>query len=876
MNRKKIWIVVAIISVVLGIVLGLKFYHREVGPWEEVRIWTATPGGTYCPLGEGLALILEQLSGTPITKANAIESSGSIANIDTLIEPGKNRDIAFTMASDLVRRDSSEQGKLRILARLYRDVLQIAVRKNARIKKIADLKGRNVSVGPKGSGTEMITRRILETVGGLDPNDYTAYNAPSFDQAAKMLRNGDLHAAFLMAGTPTAAIDSALDSVGVSDPNGFELLSLDADTLSSLRQLHPELGTREHTIPANLYPNQPDDVNTLASDVFLICRKDLPEDLASMILDALFDNIEDLLLVHAKAQDIRPTKEAFELPEDFPFRLHSGAKNFLAEEREKLLIATGALNGKYYRLGKTIEDLLEAWYISARAIQTDGSLENAVRLANARPTIAIMQYDAALACFGKSEFVYKKFKHTADWPDANMPEMRNIRRIARLHEERVHVIVNRDRLRAIGGSKLTGTEKATGATQDSERGGPENVADPTHSENDAGNNTTQEITDLDTLLGVLSQKGDPITVCPGPKRSATQLVARSILEHHIETYATPGKSLTLITPRFLSVREMASQLENGKIDMGFFVSSTPTLAMRKLLHGDKVRLLSLGRKEREQMTGAFFKAARIDPNMYGCQRGYGPIETLATQAVLVTTGDLPLEDVRIITKAIFENLPYLNITDLTKENMAAIELDSPPLHAGAEEYYRDAGLLLIEPSLLYDLRVTWTILGCLTMLVTVLCLPACTGLLVLRRNRTANEIGRRILAIPLEATIQDSVRRFIKIRDEIQDRVRRRWWRFGELDKLRWRYLRDLVHDRIGEAKENLTRTFVMEIRTVMTDTELSDAERQQRCRSIEIRVLELFAKGELDPSQQKILRELTRECREHDPEAGELDNERK
>jgi hypothetical protein len=147
---------------------------------------------------------------------------------------------------------------------------------------------------------------------------------------------------------------------------------------------------------------------------------------------------------------------------------------------------------------------------------------------------------------------------------------------------------------------------------------------------------------------------------------------------------------------------------------------------------------------------------------------------------------------------------------------------------------------------------------------------------VLRRNRTANEIGRRILAIPLEATIQDSVRRFIKIRDEIQDRVRRRWWRFGELDKLRWRYLRDLVHDRIGEAKENLTRTFVMEIRTVMTDTELSDAERQQRCRSIEIRVLELFAKGELDPSQQKILRELTRECREHDPEAGELDNERK
>jgi len=863
MNRRKIWIVVAMISVVLGIVLGLRFHRREVEPW-QVRILTGTRGGTYWPLGEGLALILEQLPdrpgrpGRPIGDANAIPSSGSIENIETLMDPneGKGFDIAFTMASDLLNPDSGKRDKrdkLRILARLYKDVLQIAVHKDAGIQKIAHLGGKKVFLGPAGSGTEMIARTITEKVEGFEPNDI-AGNLSSFDEAAEMLRKGELDAAFVMAGTPTAAIERALD------PN-CELLSLDPNSLSSLRQEHPELGLKDYLIPANLYPNQPDDVNTLASDVFLICRKDLPEDLAFMILDALFDNIEDLLLVHAKAQDIKLTG-AFEYgEEDLLPPLHPGAKKFQEKEQDALLIATGALNGKYYDLGKTIEDFLKGWHISARAIQTDGSLENADLLAKGRPTIAIMQYDAALAYFGKSEFVYEKFVHTADWLDKKMRPMRNIRRIARLHEEKVHVVVNRDRLRAIEG-KLTGTEEGEGATEDSEQGAAEKIADPMHSATDSGSSATQEIADLDKLLGEVFLKGKPITVCPGPKESATQLVARSILEHHLPPDANQVKSL--ITPRFLSVGEMASQLEHGKIDMGFFVSSTPSMAMRTLLHGDKVRLLSLGLEQRERMTGSVFTAVTIDPNMYACQRGCGPVDTLATQAVLVTTEDLPPDKGREITEAVFENLPFLDI-DRTKEGMAAIELDSLPLHAGAEEYYRDAGLLLIEPSLLHNLKVTWTILGCLT-----LAIPACTGLMVLRRNRTSNGIGRRILAISLEATVQDSAQKFLKIRDEIQQRVRRRWWRFGELDKQRWRDLRDLIHDRIGEAKENLTRAFVREIRAVMTDAELSAAERQQKCRSIENRVLRLFSKGELDPSQQKILRELARECSQQNAETKE------
>ncbi len=208
--------------------------------------------------------------------------------------------------------------------------------------------------------------------------------------------------------------------------------------------------------------------------------------------------------------------------------------------------------------------------------------------------------------------------------------------------------------------------------------------------------------------------------------------------------------------------------------------------------------------------------------------------------------------------------------------MAAIELDSPPLHSGAVQYYKEAELLFSEPPLLHRIQTTWYILGCLTMLITIMLIPAYTGLIVLRRSRTGNEIGRRILGIPLEASTHDSVQRLLKIRDEIQQRVRRRWWKWGELDKHRWRYLRDLIHDRIGEAKENLTRAFVAEIHAVVNDREMDETGRRQRYRAIEDRILEFFEKAELDPSQQKMLRELLKECRQRNTKAEKSKDRKK
>ncbi len=826
--KKRITLPIFIALLIVGAVavLGLTlFYPRTQSP-QRIMIATATEGGTYYKLGCEFELILKDVLDERIGDVNAVQTSGSIDNIQRLMDPNSPVNVAFTMKSDLLeanRKNPETRQKLCILARLYMDVMQIVVRKDKEIADINDLKNRRVFIGPKDSGTRKNAKQILETV-GLSGESYTTDDALddlSFAEAAKRLKEDKLDAAFFMAGTPTAAVEKALKS------GECELLSLDPKTLASLTESSRELGLEEEKIPANIYPNQPE-VQTVASDVFLVCRRDLDEEMAFFIVKTLFDEIGRLLIVHTKADDIRLV-EAFDNPEDPPLDLHPGAKKFL---EETLLIATGALNGKYYQLGKAIQRRLEDCGIPAIAIHTDGSLQNA-RLLNERRAIAFMQYDAALASQSSSP---KSIYNLESFDQVSIDPVKGLRRIAVFHKEKAHVLVRRDKLKDIE-KKLKWDPNA--------------------------------ITTLSKLAeAMLKLPQEQLRVCLGPPGSATQIMAQMIFEHH---------GLTAYTIQSLHpVSKMVDLLlsEEQELDAGFFVSHVPSGALKRVLDDKRIRLLSLGPRAMARMTTCTFETSTIEPNTYGCQLKNEPaIQTLATRAVLVTTTGLPEGDVKTIAKVVFEGMAYLPVKDLTKKGMAE-DLPSLALHPGAVQYYKEAGLLPSE-SLLQRLQKTWYILGCLTMLITVMFIPAYTGLIILRRSRTGNEIGRRILAIPIEASVRDSVQRLLKIRDEIQKRVRRRWWKWGELDKHRWRYLRDLIHDRIGEAKENLTRAFVAEIRDVARNHKLDRATRKQRYRSIEDRILEYFEKAELDPSQQKMLRELLRETSQQDAKTKESKDEK-
>ena len=829
-------------AVVLGAISVLSARHFLRSRPQTVTIATGTIGGTYYVLGQQFARVLNELPGKPRITAEAVESEGSLDNLERLIstEKGYPAGIAFVMKPALTRADPSE---VRILARLHTDVVQVVVwDPDDAIRGLAQLKvadpaqpKKRVFIGAENSGTRIVAEGILDSC-GISGEDYEPVELGSFDEAADKLRDGTLDAGIFVAGLPSDAVKKAMTS-----------------GKCRLLDLPDNIGESESTnylektyILGDRYPNQRDRIGTVGTDVFLVCRSDLEPNLGRVIVHGLFDNIGDLLTDHTILNDI-DLERAFNLSDDEllgAFELHQGATDFRKwVEEQALFILTGTVNGKYYDLGKSIQLLLEAYHVQSLVVPTDGSLENAELLSRREgPALAIMQYDIALAArsAGRTKAVYnKKLVRGLNVLRVNDEPLQvdDLRRIATLHKEQAHLLVLRD-----------SSDKSTGEDEGPEEGEKRR----THEER-------EKQTSIERVIGELLEGKDEVTICVGPERSGTRVLTQAILEHHD---IDPSR----VSKVTLSVPDMIAGLYNEQIDVASFVCDVPSKALQTVLNDPQVKLLSVEPQARARMVkGPALQPDTIEPGQYAClPEGSDPIQTIATRAVLVTTAG-SARHVKRITKAVFEGAAFLAIQDEEKttaedlKKAMAEDLPSLPLHPGAKEYYQEAGLLPSErtlATLLYErLTAAWRALAVLVILVA-----AYNGLIVYKRDRTGNEIGRRILAISVEAEESNSVPRLVDLRREIHERVRRRFWRLGELNKPRWSYLRDLIDNRIRESRENMTRALVQEIRDAVQDSDLDPAVRIKNRNALEQRIWQCFESGEVFAAQHEMLLRMLRE----------------
>jgi TRAP-type uncharacterized transport system substrate-binding protein len=725
--------------------------------------------------------------------------------------------------------------------------LQLVVNKNAGINNLSDLRGKKIFVGNNGSYTRQVSNQVLRA-SGIDDDDFKRVGAAGFQEAAERLQldpeNPDrADAAFFMAGTPVEAVSIAMGS--------------ECCRLLSIYESREQPGLEPRTIHPLRYPNQPDHVKTLQANALLVAREGLSAKIVQAILNALFDDVDEIAVANIRANEIRLWK-AFDLPDE-NLKLHPGAEKFKEMEKYALLVATGSIAGKYYNEGQMIQLLLQKRVIRtlgnviaalweqartdlsvippllldqdrarARVVHTNGSLENA-RLVGQRPTLAIMQYDVALASRREKSSIYR-----TELAGVEFPELPDLMRIATLDTETLYVIARRER---VDEQRLAGSIN----------------------EEDVGT--------------VRSLKG--LRVCLGPEQSGTRAIAEAVLEHH--------GILDDISPSYLIVPDMVHRLHSGEIDAAFIVSGLPSHTVETLLDDPQLRLLSLGARERAKIVeSAPFDSVSILPNEYVSQPPNEAIRTIATRAVLVTNADLPF-DVETITEAIFEGAAFLGIGESALEVTAPSittgedsrkrlldfmgqDLPSLPLHPGARAYYERAGLLPRERKVvdfLYDwLTATWRGLAVLLILVT-----GYVGFIRLKRDRTSNRIGRGIIDItlPKEPPLPplspvSKLAKLKKKRSDIRKRVRKRWWQLGELDRSRSCDLHDLIADLRQEAKGELARELLDELRRVREDASLNDEQRLDRRSDFLRRVRKYFEDDVLEASQYELLTKLIRE----------------
>lgn len=839
---------VALVLVALSlIVVAFALARRKSRPG-SIEILTATEGGTYHALGSKLAIILK--SASEFKNATARTTGGSAKNGQILLDPaevGKHQ-IAFVMARTLhkISQNSPEdRERLSILARLYSDTLQVIIRTDAfkddsgeteNITKLEQLKGRKEEwkpfLGPRGSSTREVARDILR-LGYREALDRQVHNIDSWQDAAQALKDKRIDVAFVMAGTPTNAVRDALEDGEDGKDRSCRLVSV------VVKNLDQKPGLESATIPARVYPGQEKEIETLGSQVYLVCRKDLPTHRARAVLESLFDNIVDLSHEHSKAEDVK-LGEAFKPLGDLEYDFHPGAVEFQAREERKILIATGPINGKYYQLGRTLQTLLNEANIPARVVHTDGSFENARMLRNHR-TISFVQFDVALACrSGMATAVYgRDFSDKYMFDDMHL----DIRRLAVLHDEIIYVIARREKLVELGLEELDGErEKATAQVPDSRQ---------------------SDLAPRFLTLGDVVKKADakkvPLLTALGPELSGTRIVAQAVID------ALEHKEW--LVPDYMSVPEMGERLRKKEIDVGFFVSYQPSPLFTALLNDDRFRLLSLdpGIQARLVAMPAFQTSKIEEEKRFRCQRpGEGEIHTIQTQALLVTTQELSENyDVRRVTEAILGGSVFLEI-DMEGLKTKESKLQAIPLHPDAKRAYQARNLLPTEPQFsFFDfVNVAWKVLAIFVILFVIL-FGAYKGLIKLRRDNTANELGRRILTVNVEQSDPVSVRQLQELRREIEERVRRRWWKFGELDKPRWRYLSELIENRVQVATNNMTLGLIGQVVRVAQDGDLSAEERRSTFDAMERRIKERFAAGEIIVSQREILLMVLHESRQ-------------
>ena len=251
----------------------------------KVTFTTGGEAGTYYGFGSVLAQKVSDVTSTNVT---AITSGGSAANIDAIdigdaqLGFSQSDVLAYAYAGERTFEEIGAIDSFSIVAPLYMEQVQI-VTLNPDIKTVADLKGKAVSIGAAGSGVYFNAIDVLGAYGLTEDDIKPTYQ--SFGDSAEALQDGQIDAAFVVAGAPTTAITSLAASKSVY------LVSLDDEHIDALIEASPFYS--KAVIPADTY-GMPEDATTVAVSAVVIASNDVADVDVYNFLCGVYENLDDL------------------------------------------------------------------------------------------------------------------------------------------------------------------------------------------------------------------------------------------------------------------------------------------------------------------------------------------------------------------------------------------------------------------------------------------------------------------------------------------------------------------------------------------------------------------------------------------------------
>jgi TRAP transporter TAXI family solute receptor len=285
----------------------------------QLSIATGGTGGVYFPMGGGLAEVInnnvEGYAATAEVTGASVENMGLIAMGDA--------DLGIALADTVAqaytgtgRFEGQQLEMVRGLASLYANMVQIVALEGSGITSLEDLRGKRVSIGAPGSGTEVNAQAILNA-NGITYDDIEEQRL-NFNETADALANGDIDAGFWSVGAPTSSI------LNLATTNDIVVIELTDAEIAAAREADATFA--QTTLGGDVYEGVPETA-VLGIPNVLVVSSEMSDDLAYEIVKAMFENIADLQAVHPAANEttVEFTMSATPIP------LHPGAIRYYEE-----------------------------------------------------------------------------------------------------------------------------------------------------------------------------------------------------------------------------------------------------------------------------------------------------------------------------------------------------------------------------------------------------------------------------------------------------------------------------------------------------------------------------------------------------------------
>jgi len=317
----------AVLTTLGLLVFALAIASAQAQVKTRISIATGGTGGVYYPLGGGFAaLISKHLSGV---EATAEVTTASVDNMkllhaDKVAVALTQSDIALDAYQGQMKGFNEKVG-VRTISALYSNYMHIVALDGSGIKTINDLRGKRVSTGAPGSGTEIKGLRVLEAY-GLSPKDLKSQDRLGASESAAAMKDRRIDAFIWDGGLPTAAI---LD-LGATPGIKIQLIPHGDAVAKMVSKYGPVYFVG--TIPKGTYGGMETDVQVAALTNLLAVHERMDESLAYQITKLLLERTADLVAVHQAAKEI--TLKSAVVGSPVPF--HPGALRYYKEKGTKV------------------------------------------------------------------------------------------------------------------------------------------------------------------------------------------------------------------------------------------------------------------------------------------------------------------------------------------------------------------------------------------------------------------------------------------------------------------------------------------------------------------------------------------------------------